>query len=42
VFKQVYKRKSWRGAEVNQRVAGDLEDKILTRARQLRVEKLQK
>jgi len=38
VFKQNYHQKMWRDASVSKRVASDLEDKILTRARQLRVE----
>ena len=38
VFKQVFDKKTgWRDAEVNTKLARELEDKILTRARQLRI-----
>lgn len=37
VFRQVLKNGSWRDAEVNEKVARDLEDKILTRAREMRI-----
>ena len=39
VFKQTNKSGSWRDAEVNQKVARDLENKVLTRAREIRIEK---
>ncbi len=38
-FKQIFKSGSWRDAAVSEKVARDLENKILTRARQLRLEK---
>lgn len=39
VFKQTNKSGGWRDAAVNEKVARDLENKILTRARSLRIEK---
>jgi len=38
-FKQISTSGSWRDATVNEKVARDLENKILTRARELRLEK---
>jgi hypothetical protein len=39
LFKQVIDSGAWRDAEVNKTIATDLENKILTRARELRIEK---
>lgn len=39
VFKQANKSGSWRDTNVSEKVARDLENKILTRARELRIEK---
>lgn len=39
VFKQAYSGGSWRDSKVNDKVARELENKILTRARELRIEK---
>lgn len=39
VFKQTFKNGIWRDAKVSEKVAGDLENKILTRAREIRIEK---
>ncbi len=39
VFKQQLKSGIWRDEQVNGKIAGDLENKILTRARELRIEK---
>ena len=38
VFKKIRKNGEWRDAEVNEKVASELEDKILTRARQFKIE----
>jgi hypothetical protein len=37
VFKQVLEKGNWRDAKVNEKIASDLEDKILTRAREIRI-----
>lgn len=39
VFRQVLENKAWREAPIGERIGRELEDKILTRARQLRIEK---